>query len=495
MLDEKTGGENKAEGLVLMRGNYKVGSVKSKKIRLFDFSKGMSGEVDERLAAPASALVSYNFALFDGALKDGVGVGNLRFSVNDGYVTPKLPSGASPEKIYYYKRFNEADGSVDDRIMVFCSDSCIYQWSVASSSDVMSKIDGLYFGKAPFGVNYRLNNEDCYLLSSEGAMFVYNGSEVSLFEAPEITSMCVHNERLFITVEDAKTQLWFSKTFDPTNWNVSLDEGGFIDFRQGQGKILKAISFGGYLYVFMNYGISRLTAYGDQREFDVDKVYLNSGRIIASSITECGKYVVYLAEDGFYRFDGGYSTRILPELNKYLKNVNNENMRALYHNGKFYACVNMRIKGKIERVIIVYDFGSKDYYVVKGVDAADMVRAEGDSFSSLLVVVKGYSQMGVLTDVSQIFSKPLNKIWQSNPSDYGVEGVKTLAKIHLYSKNEIYISFKSDYGEAKIKIPPSQNLQTFKIGLKGTVFTATITSRIPSAEISKLTLELEYVGG
>lgn len=48
---------------------------------------------------------------------------------------------------------------------------------------------------------------------------------------------------------------------------MSPDEAGFINFSDECGDVIKVVSFSNYLYVFREYGIFRLTAYGDQNDF------------------------------------------------------------------------------------------------------------------------------------------------------------------------------------------------------------------------------------
>ena len=111
--------------------------------------------------------------------------------------------------------------------------------------------------------------------------------------------MCVHGERLFLTDSSNHNSLWFSDDFDPTNWNVSLSEAGFIDMIGEKGRLLKVISFGGYIYVFRSYGITRVTAYGNQKSFSVADLFVSSGKIRGESITVCGDCVLFFASDGY----------------------------------------------------------------------------------------------------------------------------------------------------------------------------------------------------
>lgn len=472
--------------------NFYTHNLKKKKINLFDFNNSVNGRIDGHLGKNTSAKNCYNFDYADGALKCGAGVEQLEILIGDNHYVPSVPDGLIPKKLFYYKRFDDQTNLRDDRIIALYEGGDVYEWKIYSGSGKMTKISGLTFSSIPFGVNYRLNSEDVILFSLNGKLHVYNGTEIKTYDGPTITSMCIHNERLYAVAGNGETELWFSKTFDPTNWNLNLEEGGFIDFRGKAGGLLKVISIDGYLYAFANYGVYRITAYNDQLETIAEALYLNSGRIIKNSVTECGSYIIYLAEDGFYKFNGTSSYRILTELDKYLEGVSNEDMSAIYHNGKFYASVRIKTD-KTYKAVICYDLDSKEFYLAKGLNVYDLEKIDGDGFSFLAVLSEGYSEFGSLSSDGALFGKPLSKIWKSNPSDYGVYGEKTLSYISLYTRSDVTIELESEYGKKTVGISGSTFRQKKYVGLKGTTFTVTIKSQSRNAEISKMLLELQYL--
>ncbi len=476
-----------------MYGNYKTGGITKRRIDLFDFNNSVNGRIDGHLGKNTLAETSYNFDYTDGALKCGLGVKPLEILIGGNHYVPALPKDLIPQKIFFFKRFDETLLKKDDRILVLFGNGEVYEWKIYSGTGQMNKIQGLNFDTPPFYVNYRLNSEDTIMFSTEGSLYVYNGEKVDRYDAPKITSMCIHNERLFATTGDSETELWFSKTFDPTNWNVNLDEAGFIDFRSKAGRLLKVISFDGYLYAFANYGIYRITAFNNQLEMTAESLYVNSGRIIRNSVCECGKYVIYLAEDGFYMFNGSSSYRIMTELDKYLKGIDNECISTVYHNGRFYASLNLRFGKEMSKMIICYDLSTREFYLSKGLNAYDLEKVEGDGFSFLAVLAEGYSELGTLSSDGCKFGIPLTKLWRSNRSDYGVYGEKTLSYVSLYTRSDVILDFESDLGRKTVVFCGSQTRQKQTVGLKGNTFTVTVKSRSSNAEISKVLLEIQYL--
>lgn len=476
-----------------MYGNYKINGLKSKKVALFDFNNSVNGRIDGLLGKNTLSEISYNFDYTDGGLKCGKGIKGLEILIGENHYVPEVPKNLIPKKIFYYKRFDESNSKRDDRILILYTNGDVYEWKIYSASGTMTKISGLSFAKTPFYVNYRLNSEDTIMFSTNGSLYVYNGETVSTFNAPEITSMCIHNERLFATTGGDETQLWFSKTFDPTNWNVNLDEAGFIDFRTKAGRLIKALSFDGYLYAFANYGIYRINAYNDQLEMSAESLYVNSGRIYRNSITECGRYVIYLAEDGFYRFNGSNSYRIMDGLDKYIRGVDNESVSSVYHNGKLYVSINLKISGELVKTTVCYDVYTQEFYLSKGLNVYDLEKIDGDEFSFLAALSEGYSEIGTLSDDGAKFGIPLTKIWKSNKSDYGVYGEKTLSYLSLYTRSDITVTVKSERSEKTVKIKGSSSRRKILVGVRGNTFTITIKSKSKNAEVSKVLLEIQYL--
>lgn len=475
-------------------GAFRFSRYNRAKVNLFGFG-GMNGEKSEKTAPASQAELSFNFACQDGALSDGVGLKEFSYPLGDLTVVPSLPVGTVPLKTYYYKRYDYETESSDDRLLVYAGDGKIYESRTSAAEPIMSAVAGLDFASAPDAVSYKLSGDDVIIFSGGGLMKIYDGSSVTLVEGvPEVTSMCMHNERLFVTTGGEQTSLWFSDDFDPTDFYVSLDEAGFIDFQDGRGRLLKAVSFNNYVYVFRNYGISRVYAYGDQKEFSVQGLYLGSGRIYKNAIVECGNRIIYLAEDGFYSFDGLYSSRIITSLDKYLSGVDNDDAVGRYYNGKLYMALNMRLDKKISRVLVVYDGKSGGVYVSKGLRVRDVCTVAANGFSALVFVCDNTPKLGTLTNSARAFNRPLKKLWRSNFTDFGIASEKFLDKITLYASKNITLTVKSDEGSVRTAIRGGNRLQSVSVGLRGTAFSVEIKAETPSTVVEKAALHFNYYG-
>lgn len=134
-----------------------------------------------------------------------------------------------------------------------------------------------------------------------------------------MTSMCVHAERIFATVSGEQNKVWFSADFNPENWKVSGDGAGYIDFDDEGGKVIKVVKFLNYVYIFRDFGVERLTAFGAQTDFSVSKIYTASARIYPDTIVPLGDSIVFLTEEGLKCLDGYNVQNIFADLSDFCR--------------------------------------------------------------------------------------------------------------------------------------------------------------------------------
>ncbi len=464
----------------------KIPKKKSFKVNLHDFSLGFDGGVDEKLSSITRPEKSFNFSLKSGALSDGFGVKPLE--VNG--IKIELPNGVYAVKSYYRPFFDEEKQVDYDHLCVYASDKNLYDFSLVDGS--VCVVEGLSFESAPVGVSYKLNGVDVLLLSSKNELIVYDGESFSSHFAPEVSSMCVHNERLFITTKGEGTSLWFSTSFDPTNWFVSLDEAGFIDFQDGLGKLLKVVSFSGYVYIFREFGITRLYAPNDQTEFFATNIPCERVKIYGESIAKTGNSIIYLTDSGFYSFSGSSTKKIANSINAYLFEISKNQNFATYFDEKYYCQTTFKFEDKKEKAVVCYDVKTGDCYLFKGKEFLHFEAVHESLLNTVVFIVKDDKRIGVLDDVARVFDVNLNKIWQSKASDFNYEKRKALTKISFYLKGSASFTFSSDEGEKTFVASGSGEFKEIVVGLYGTEFWVRVFSKEKNAKISKLTLNFNY---
>lgn len=356
----------------------------------------------------------YNLDGTSGALRPGYGI------VEDESLVPNYAV-----RYWIYNRFSEEENTyVKQRVyqihsgqLCFWSDS--YDWNVF--------ITGQQY--PPFDViNYKLDSKDVILLSCDGRrLFTWNGRNlVEHQNSPMISSMALHYERLFVTSRDEKYKVFFSKNLDPTDWDISADGGGFIDLLDERGYCNRVVSFGSYLYVFRERGISRITAFGDQSEFAVVNLFVTAGRIFPSSIVTCGNVIMFMASDGLYVFDGYDCRRVLENLKGLI--VPSDDCACAYHDGRYFLACKMDFRDgkkvgcendeyKVNG-LLAFDPNSGEYVISRGMDIRFMNSCSFNGKDYLMAC--DVKHAGIMTKCGSRYGEPLPKHWKSPEFDFGM---------------------------------------------------------------------------
>lgn len=402
-------------------GRLKIPSAAKYRKRIKSFV-GLDVKRDESVVDFSCATRCYNFDFSSGALKDGYGIGNHAF----------VPREALR---YWVYRFTNANG---ERLEQY-----IYQQPSGHLRYYDPTQDRIkYVATVAYepieALSYRLNSADVLLVSCKGrGLMVWDGLRFVEHKSPAITSMALHYERLFVTSADQPTKIFFSDDLDPTNWNTDGDAGGFIELLDERGDLNKVVSFGNYLYIFRDHGISRVTAYGDQSEFAVTGLFVTAGRIYPSSICKCGACIMFLASDGLYVFDGYDCTRRLVNLDGLI--VPDDNCSAAFFGGKYYLACRMEFGDERKvgcetddytvNALLVYDVTTGEYSVSRGLNitALSACTFRGEDFLAACDGGRG----GVIVRNGSRFESVLDKHWQSPASDFGTpDRVKTLREVY-----------------------------------------------------------------
>lgn len=423
---------------------------------------------------------SYNFDASDKTLKSGSGAKEFLSGLTH-----------TPLAIYHFKREDPVTGAADDRLIAMCDDGKFYESKLGSAA--FSVIENLEFSSPPIGVCYNYNGEDCIIFakSSLGA-YIYDGETVTEIDgAPPISSACIHYERLFATADGGKS-LWFSDDFDPMNWSVSLTEAGFIDMSGRSGEALKVLSFSDALYVFRSYGITRVTAYGDQTQFSVSDLFLSSGKIMRDSVTYCGDRILFMATDGFYSFNGITATKILSGLDKTL-DYGYSGVKGQFYNGKAYFLVRAKYAGAIYDCMLVLNVLSGDCYLEYGMDVKDLCLIGGKEVYALAMLCGDDKTVYRQDDEDEFKSEPLKKLWKSKFCDFSVRrGKKVLRKVSLYTATDITLTVDGGERVAVYSITGGKSVKAVSPNMLADEFSIEIYSDKKDACVSAITLEFEY---
>ena len=420
------------------------------KLKISDFSNGINAKIDQNVLPLNVAKTSYNFDFFSMGLKNAMRFHALK--------CPLLTLETSLDKlldlknmcqngrVHFYKRYDFTNNSWDDKLIIFDQNLNCFYLNLCTDEAVLTSL-GIEFSSFPSMVNYRLNGEDVVIFASPtDNMYVWNGVDQpqEIIDAPKIKSMVIHNERLFATTVSDQSELWFSDDLDPTNWSVSLNDAGVIAMvDELRGSLNKVVSFGDYLFVFRENGISKLSASAGQESFYLTHLFVTSGKIFENTVEVAGDRIIFVASDGIFCFDGINTKSILDNLKD--KIMIDDNCKAKFFNGKYYLSCKVNFEdnnvtdlnyptlngdGTEINAILSIDVKSGEYVILRGVSVVDMEVVNTNYMQEIIFLNKSDFPLLTLNNTENP-TIVQNMVWRSGLSDID-NTIRIKAVRHIY---------------------------------------------------------------
>ena len=469
--------------------DYAIPKPERKRVALSNFKGYDETKVSRNLPCDYVDCV-YNYKFKHGRLVNPYGISALEF---EGEIIPSIPEGIEDCKLFITSA--QKDGKLKSRLAL-SHDNGLECFTVGDTQ--WTHIDGQ--GIFDVGVNYLYGGDDLLLLSGKSGLKALKGDElVDVMDDVRILDMCVHYERIYAVVEGVRNSLWFSDDFDPFNWNVSLDEGGYIDFDGSLGGVNAVKSFDNYLYVFCDFGIYRLTAYADQTQFTMKKVYTSSERILAKSIISSGEYVAFASQDGIYLFDGYDVTRYSIKTNDLLQG-GFKDVSACYAHHKYILSFTNDIacdygvfsKQRTNNVVMLFDLTDKSVDFMRGVSLFDVktVGAYGDG--KIIGLSQDCSSPVQLDESGLYLDMPYQKYWQSPEIDFDrPAAIKVVRGVEYSTDSQYTLGIIAGGERREFILSPQENRQN--IYVKSDKFIFYIRSDNASENIRPPILEVDFL--
>ena len=509
----------------MLKKSKKVPSVIKIKQSLSSFKNGIVSNTDERCLPFKTGKMGYNFNFSSGALNQSLGITSLQLKnanyPSDGSgrkkVTISLPAGFHPYRSWHYRHFDANNGYAKaDKILVIGDNKRLIEYSIPTTNyGLPNSIGTITLSSMPIdALNYRLNNRDVMILTYENSpMQVYDACESgadklrTVSTAPNILSMCEHYERLFAVVASNRNAVYFSTELDPTAWDISLTGAGFIEMIDERGRLTKVVSFGGYVYIFREYGIARLTAYADQTDFVVNQLFTSCGRIYENTISVCGNKILFLAEDGLYSFDGVTTRKLVTNIESMFDGQDNAKAVGEYFQGKYYLACSLNFFDSltigceggtpINNAILQLDLKTGDLNIIRGFDISFLTTIAESSGSQLVCCHNTYhnSYLGEVIEGDGTFYGPkMPKYWLTPTTDFSYpRRLKIVREIHIYSKYDISIVINSDLEKRTVNVAGMDKKQKIKVEVRGNEFNFEIKSNTEKAKISSPDIVVDVI--
>lgn len=458
--------------------------------------KGIVNTIDESLLSHEYATECENFSFENGVLKAELGIdkaqGYYHFPRTNRHTYDELPTSTPAKRVFLYRR--KEDDQDADRIVVQLTNST-FSYTQIYDKDVWNAYpSGAYLIKDAEAVNYNYNGEDILLICApKGKLFFLKGDGATVCSnAPSFSTIAVHSERVFGGVNGQQTRLWFSDDFNPSNWNVSTNEAGYIDFADGMGDILKLVPFLNYLFIFREYGILRLTAYGNPSDFMLKKVFTDTGRICKDSIVQCGDKIIFYADNGLFAFDGYSASSIGDELpplySKYY-------MCGTYVDDCYFLACHTQDEEFLNNSLIKYDLKHKQFSILHGVQIRYITAVKTRYGSDVLCTFeedKGHI-LGVVSKSGAVFGTPTVKHYKSPYNNLSSASVKTIKSISFISKYPITLTVILDKNRYVFDVKGKDETQTIHVEKSGVEFGVEIDTTEPKAYVTPLIVDMDIM--
>lgn len=473
-----------------------------KSIDMGNFRNGINTTIDDYSTPITYSKNAYNFEYKNGALSTGLGIVNPKVSMTKNGLNYKdlvVPEGIDVLAVWTFDRYVENVNQTETHIIIYCSDKCLYMVDVTTGIASFRRIiPEKTFETVPTAIKYKVDGYDCMIFTTPtDGLYIYTPTEYQkdTTNCPPITSMCMHYERLFATVDGEKISLWFSDDLDPTNWNVSSTEAGFINMIDARGQLNKVISFKDYLYVFREYGISKITAYGRQEEFNVAQLFLSSTKIYEKTVCECGDSILMLLDDGIYAFDGINAERLNLNIENIIKA--DTNAVATYFNGKYYlSCridfpdddiVGCESENYINNAVIIVDIANGSFSIMRGVDIVYLHGAKDHCFSELFCCYRsqGSTKLGLIKNTGCVLEDPCQKVWHSPVTDFDSPGqYKIIKEIYFNCNQDTIVEVCSEKEKRTFNVSPIHSMVRLYVNMVGKEFSISFKVNTADAYIS-----------
>ena len=440
--------------------NLKTKQSKNLKIRLNDFSKWENR--GDSVREISSTQECFNFIVTRGELEAGYGFKQLSLPNSQTDLTDYDVNVTATELLgIWMAPMYELQSAIDKYYIFYLNQNKqVYYFNIFADPKLMIPQSSMIFDEIPYAAQFRINGYDTMLFSSpsDQTIGLSFAGVITYDNIPKFLSGCWHGTYFFLVTTGDRNQLVYS-TETIANWN---DNNKFdVDLPDIRGGLKFVISFHDDLYIFRDYGIIKLSLYGDaEKKFDIQNIYYSSSYIYPSSIAKNGDFIIFATQDGIYTFDGANVNKIeLPFEGKFIQTRNSSIAVASFQNKYFLACkidfddaeqVGVESGNFENNVVIVYDIQTKEKSIIRGIDVRQFCVVNTPQFQKLCAIFRGDKKavIGELTNDGAFFGTQLKKIWHSPWTDFGyADSLKKIKSVTFKPHTDCKIIIETEDGE------------------------------------------------
>ena len=412
-----------------------------------------SNEFDMQISSPKNC---YNIKVEEGVLLSGSGFEKLTLpdTKEENSTTKQFNTidGITFKKIWRYKYYSDINKDYEYILIMLGSNNQIYYIDMFGYGPYIIPVQQIQFNSIPTALNFRVNGKDVMGFCSPDDNFTVwycDDEPYTLEDIPKFSSICLHNERLFAIDSTKNYLVRYSSNLNPLNWKTSVasTSGGVIEVNDYKGMLKNLVSFLDNVFVFRDFGVSKISGYGANNMFSAVNIYNSSSKVYCNTACICGNNIFFLQEDGLYKLDGYNVTKVDDSFTKMFEGRSQENANTCFYNGKLYISCNLNFNDEVSNkedttaiknnALIEFDVSTNSYSILRGVDILCMLGVKDLTVNKLIVCVNGENgcHLWQKTEDGLYNNVSLPKNWTSGKINFGLSDKnKILKEVNLICK-------------------------------------------------------------
>ncbi len=401
--------------------------------------------------------------------------------------------------VSYIKQYFPQAKYTQHRLLVYGDDKKVYINQLFSYDLALHYIYDLKFDTPPVTLEYKKDDEDVVILTSSNKMYVWkvNYSPYLIQDVPIITSMCMNEGVLYCTVADPAFKIWFNNNLDAEHIGNIDSNSGYITLADELGYSRKILTFKEDVYVFRDYGISRIT--NNKGNISVTQVYLSNTKIFPNTISVCGNVIMFMTAEGIYIFNGVKVSKMPVELKNHKIHAD-ESALASSLKEKYYLALRIEFddgrqilceqSDYVNNALIIIDTLDYSYQILRGVDIGGLLPVKIDLCEKMLVTFNtgDCDKLGEITSESKAFNEPLPKCWRTDELCDNMN-TKLFTKFIIKAKSGVKIKLINDERETTFTTY-ADGINEFCFRICATQLRIELSSDLTDAQVDNA--EIEY---
>ncbi len=352
----------------------------------------------------------------------------------------------------YFKQYFPDSGNTQHRLLLYGDDKKVYINQLFYESGELDWLYRLTFNSAPISLSYKKNDADAIILTSVDKMVVWktNYAPYTISDVPIITSMCMNDGVLYCTIKEPAFKIWYATDLDAENIGQISNNSGFISLEDDLGYARKVITFDESVYVFRDYGITKITNY--KRDNSISQIYMSNTMIYCDTVSVCGNQILFMTKDGIYSFNGVKVSKMDIKLQG-ISDISNATASSLGY--QYFVALKLDFDDEKEvlceltehknNALVVIDIMDNSFQIIRGVDIQSFLPVKTEKFEKMLVTFNSMNEINVgeITLNSICFDKSLPKYWCSGKIVNNMN-TKLFTALKIDSKGDVQINIIFD---------------------------------------------------